>query len=136
MRARSLQGHEFSRRLSDGQVDFQHCGECGRIQYPPAELCRECLSSNLAWGSRAPDGKVVACVAVHRSYAEDFAQDGPWWVASVSLRPGIVCYAHVLEYLPAGRKVSLVAIKDRLGDGVLGAVTEQNEQAALQARFR
>ena len=114
---------------------MQRCGECDRLQYPPAEVCRQCLSDDLHWQQDIPRGKVIGCVAVHRSYADDFANDGPWWVASVSLGSGVVCYTHTLDYLSAGSEVHLVAIKDRLGDGVLGSVQEINDHAALQAKF-
>ena len=136
MRARSPQGQVFSQRLNDGGLQFQHCKECRAIQYPPAEICRRCLSDELDWQSGAPSATVIACVAVHRSYAADFADGGPWWVASVSLDDGVVCYTHALDYLPAGSSVHLVAIEDRLGDGVLGCVVSLDEQSALQAKFR
>lgn len=136
MRARSLIGQAFSQRLNDGGLQVQRCAECQAIQYPPAEVCRQCLSDNLDWHREVPTATVIACVAVHRSYAADFAENGPWWVASVSLGGGVVCYTHAIDYLPAGTRVHLVAIKDRLGDGVLGSVISLDEQSALQAKFR
>lgn len=135
MRARSLQGQAFSQRLSKHGLSMQACEDCGRLQYPPQAFCRACLSINLAWQDKLPKATVIAAVAVHRSYADDFNQGGPWWVASVSLGPGINCYAHTLGPLPADSEVHLVALNDRLGDGVLGAVVTLDDESALQGKF-
>ena len=135
MRARSHQGTEFCRRLTAGQLQFQRCDECERLQYPPAEVCRECLSAELRWEELTQKGHVIACVEVHRCYAEDFTEGGPWWVASVFLAPGVICYAHTLEYLPSGTEITLVPIVDRLGDGVLAALQDIGQLEELQSKF-
>ncbi|MGR8946617.1 MAG: Zn-ribbon domain-containing OB-fold protein [Gammaproteobacteria bacterium] len=135
MRARSHKGEEFCRRLSAGQLQFQRCNACQRLQYPPAEICRECLSAELAWSDQLPAARVIACVAVHHCYAEDFVEGGPWWVASVTLAPGVTCYAHALAYLPAGTEVTLAPVLDRLGDGVLAALKHSSEREQIQSRF-
>ena len=53
----------------------------------------------------------------------------------MSLAPGVVSYAHTLNHLAADTTVKLVAIQDRLKDGVLGAVASLDQVSALQARF-
>jgi len=135
VRSRSRHGEQLSHHLAGGEIKLQQCEACDRVQYPPAEVCRQCLSDKLNWQTKSPSGRVIACVEVHRSYADDFAEGGPWWVASVSLGPGIVSYAHTLNHLAADTAVELVAIQDRLQDGVLGAVESLDQLPALQARF-
>jgi len=135
MRSRSRNGQQLSESLANGKLTVQQCDACSRIQYPPAEVCRSCLSDKLSWHGELTDGKVIACVAVHRSYADDFADGGPWFIASVAIAPGITCYAHTANYLEADTTVQLVPIVDRLNDGVLGAVRNLEEKPNLQARF-
>ena len=135
MRSRSTHGRMFSARLADGKLGFQCCEECGGLQYPPAEICRRCLSDQFTWRTGEFHGEIVASVQVHRSYAEDFKDGGPWWVASVKLDDGPVCYAHALGRLAKGTRVQLIALRDRLGDGVIGVVTHTDETRDLQARF-
>ena len=135
MRSRSKNGQRLSASLADGKLTVQQCDACSRIQYPPAEVCRNCLSDQLSWTGELAKGKVVACVAVHRSYADDFAEGGPWWIASVAIDPGVTCYAHAESYLKAGTEVHLVPIVDRLNDGVLGVVTTLDQKPSLQAKF-
>ena len=135
MRPRSYQGEEFCRRLTKGHLQFQRCEECNRLQYPPAEVCRGCLNAALRWDDFDQLACVVACVEVHRCYAEDFAEGGPWWVASVSVAPGVICYAHAMEYLPHGTEVTLVPVLDSLGDGVLAALTDVKQAKQLQLKL-
>lgn len=135
MRSRSTNGQFLSSKLAKGELTLQQCQDCSRMQYPPAEVCRQCLSDRLSWSAEPSSGIVIACVEVHRSYADDFAEGGPWWVASVTLAPGVTCYAHTANYLCAGTTVELVAIRDRLQDGVIGAVEKQGQKSMLQAKF-
>lgn len=139
MRSRSPSGQQFEHRLKSScgasLLSWQYCRQCERLQYPPAEICRECLSDEIIWREREISGKVVSCVAVHRSYADDFSEGGPWWVASVALATGVVCYAHALHQLAAGTAVLIVAVEDRLGEGVLAALETPADRDELQRRF-
>jgi uncharacterized OB-fold protein len=80
-------------------------------------------------------GRVVASVVVHRSFADDFEHGGPWAIASIEMDAGSIVFAHVLEPLRGGTEVTIVAINDVLGDGVLGALAEGHEFQALQDKF-
>lgn len=128
-------GAQLSAVLATGRLELPCCSSCGAIQYPPAEICRQCLAGVVELAPADPNGSVIASAAVHRSYAMDFADGGPWFVASIKLAAGPIVFAHVLELLDGGTVVMLVALTDGLGDGVLGAVREAGEQGALQARF-
>ncbi|MEM7469180.1 MAG: zinc ribbon domain-containing protein [Pseudomonadota bacterium] len=135
MRARSNPGNELTQKLASGQLVVQICQNCGRWQYPPAERCQACLSDDLRWTEEQIQGTVVASAKIHKSYADDFPEGEEWWVASVEIKPGAICYAHVLSAHEAGAKVKLVALRDNLGDGVLGAIQSAGDVERLQAKF-
>lgn len=122
-------------RLTNGSVALQVCAACAHVQYPPAECCRRCLGDELAFTDLDPDATVIATTLVHRSYRDDFAAGGPWPIASVRLATGATVFAHVAGTLAGGTPVKLVALTDKLGEGVFGAVSTPHELAALQARF-
>ncbi len=121
--------------LTAGEVALQVCAACAHVQYPPAECCRHCLGDELVFTPVDPAASVIATTLVHRSYRDDFTAGGPWPVASVRLASGATVFAHVSELLAGGTPVTLVALTDKLGEGVFGAVRAPHELAALQARF-
>ncbi len=134
-RPRSRPGAALCAALRDGELALQVCTQCRVTQYPPAEVCRRCLGDVFDATPRDVSAVVVASAAVHRSFAGDFADGGPWPVASVRLDDGAVAFVHVADALAAGTRVRLVPLTDRLGDGVLGAVRDENDVSTLNARF-
>lgn len=122
-------------RLTAGSVEMQVCGTCAHVQYPPAECCRVCLGDELTFTGVDPAATVIATTIVHRSYRDDFTTGGPWPVASIRLASGATVFAHVSGMIAPGTPVTLVALTDKLGEGVFGAVRAPHELAALQTRF-
>ena len=133
-RPRTAAGAAVSAALAAGRVELQSCAACGTVHYPPAEICRRCLHGRLELTPCDRGATVIASTAVHRSYAVDFADGGPWFVASVKMKAGPVAFVHVPDLLGGGTAVELVPLIDRLGDGVLGAVADPGERDLLQAR--
>ena len=134
-RSRSTVGALCSAALREGRLEFPYCAACGRVQYPPSDICRMCLSDNIKFRQYSQRAQVIASVLVHRSLADDFERGGPWAIASMKMEAGPIAFAHLLEVLPGGTEVTLVALRDRLGDGVLGALTDGQDLQELQARF-
>ena len=132
---RTRPGAEQRACLTAGRVEMQVCAACAHVQYPPADCCRMCLGDELAFAPVDPAATVIATTIVHRSYRDDFALAGPWPVATVRLASGATVFAHVLESIPCDTPVALVALTDKLGEGVFGAVRAPHEAKALQARF-
>ncbi|MGR9093369.1 MAG: Zn-ribbon domain-containing OB-fold protein [Gammaproteobacteria bacterium] len=121
--------------LTAGRVEMQVCAACAHVQYPPADCCRACLGDELAFAPVDPAATVIATTLVHRSYRDDFATGGPWPIATVRLATGATVFAHVLGLLACNTPVTLIALRDKLGEGVFGAVRALHEATALQARF-
>jgi hypothetical protein len=41
--------YEFYRNLAEGDLTTTKCRDCGKIGFPPAIICTNCLSDNLEW---------------------------------------------------------------------------------------
>lgn len=134
-RPRSAHGAALCRALREGNFELPCCTNCGATQYPPRDICRICLSDEIEIRECDRGGRVIASTMVYRSLANDFELGGPWPIASIAMDAGPTVFAHVLNVLPGGTEVSLVALKDGLGDGVLGALAEGQDFLELQAKF-
>lgn len=52
---------------------FQRCESCGAITFPPVEVCRICLSTQLQWKQSSGRGVLYSWTVVHRPVTPDFA---------------------------------------------------------------
>ena len=98
------------------------CGRCGRVNYPPRELCGACLADGLAWKAVDSAGVVQACTELHYSLEQDYADHLPWRVASVLLACGPVVLAHLQPGVVEGAGVTVHIVEDRHGNRMLAAV--------------
>ena len=58
-----------------GIVALQRCAACGRVQYPPRELCGVCLSDALEWQeSESVEADLLAATVLHHSHDPVFAR--------------------------------------------------------------
>ena len=57
---RTILGKEFSAVNLPSELSLQHCLECGLPQYPPAELCGNCLSPKLRYRETTGEGELLA----------------------------------------------------------------------------
>ncbi|MFT4562329.1 MAG: putative OB-fold protein [Gammaproteobacteria bacterium] len=134
-RPRSPAGEKLSLTLIDGRLELPTCQRCSAVQYPPSEICRQCLSDALELTAFDPAGCVVACVLVRNSLAQDFDGNSPWPIVSVKISAGPIVFAHTLKFLEHDTAVTLVPLVDAVGDGVFGALTDPDDSDLLQARF-
>lgn len=135
VRARSPMGSRLSAALATGQFVLPSCQMCSAVNYPPSEVCRVCLSDEIGLAACDPSASVIASALVVRSYADDFKDRAPTPIASVKMNVGPIVFAHAAELLDVGVDVTLIAMKDRLGDGVLGVVRNADDRDLLIARF-
>ena len=105
------------------------CRDCGRVNYPPRELCGACLSDALVWQQVDNLGVVQACTELHYSLEPDYAQQLPWRIASVALACGPIALAHLQPGISEGAEVALRIVEDRHGNRMLAAVDPQQTAA-------
>lgn len=105
-----------------GRFELQVCDACGTVQYPPREMCRECLSENLRWRVQDGAGELLSVTAVHLSQDVYFRERAPWKVGMVRLDcgPTVIAHLHAACCEPPSR-VRVQARLDKAGQGVLVA---------------
>lgn len=107
------------------ELRLQVCGACGAVQYPPREICGECLADDLVWQKHDGLGKVIATTTLHASLEPWFQNHLPVRVALVQLNAGPVLYAFTSGVLQRGDAVHVQARIDDSGQAVLHAKKEQ-----------
>ena len=108
---------------------LQHCGNCAAVQYPPREICHNCLSGTLNWQETNNLGTVLAGVALQRSLEPYFQSQTPWLLGSVKLDCGPV----VLVQLTAdcnwsGKRIRVTQLIDASGEAVLVTNPDNDQQ--------
>jgi len=89
-------------------VLLQTCAACGTLQYPSREVCRACLSPDLAFGPVDVAGTVVAQTLLHRSLEPAMLADGPLRIGVVASGSGIRLIAHLAPDVFVGARVTLI----------------------------
>jgi len=106
-----------------GELRLQVCADCGTVQYPPREVCGECLSENLEWQSTDGSGTVISHTRLHASIEPYFQARLPLDVVSVRLDAGPVLYAFAGDgTAQTGTPVTVEARLDEAGVGVFHTV--------------
>ena len=117
---RSRIGLGLTAAAARGEFHLQTCGECGVVQYPPKEMCGDCLSADLAWGAVDGAGVLLAETRLHHSHDLYFRERMPWRLGLVRLDcgPSVVAHLHG-DVIAAPQQVLVGARLDRAGRGVL-----------------
>jgi uncharacterized OB-fold protein/NAD(P)-dependent dehydrogenase (short-subunit alcohol dehydrogenase family) len=118
MRSRAAGG--LTEAAAFGSFELQVCRQCSAVQYPPREVCGECLADDLHWRSQDGAGELLASTVVHVSHDPYFRQRAPWRVAMVRLDCGPTVIAHLHSACaPSPSRVRIAARLDNSGQGVL-----------------
>lgn len=113
-----------------GRDEFclQVCADCQSLQYPPREICRQCLGDELVWQAVDPAGTVQSWTRLHASGNDFFRDHLPWLTGSIKLQCGPVVFAHLTaDCAKTGTGVRIVNRLDRSGQAVLIAIPENAE---------
>lgn len=128
-RQRGPLGRRFTAGAARGRLELPVCGDCGRIQYPPREVCGHCLSEALAWRPVAGAGTLLAVTRLHHSNEPYFAARLPLRLGTVSLGEGAQALAYLAGRAAPGETMDVRAVLDRGGEGVLVAQATGNDEA-------
>jgi uncharacterized OB-fold protein len=100
-----------------GRLALQHCTACGTGQYPPRELCRACLSDQMAWTVEdAVPGQLLAQTSVQHSFVPETPVPQRIGLVRLSMGETAVCFLDA-EVEPGA--VAVRAHLDSLGRAVL-----------------
>ena len=124
-RSRVAQGLTAAAAL--GRFELQTCRDCGTVQYPPREVCRQCLSDRLAWKEQPNTGELVTETLIRHSLELFFRERTPWRAGVVKLDCGPTVVAHLHSDVPAApARVRVRACLDRSGQAVLVALPRED----------
>ena len=105
-------GRAFTEANRECALSLQHCENCGCVQYPPRELCQQCLQGDLVWRETDTHGLVLNRIALHHSISEFYNQkieSSPWAIASVKLDCGATVIAHLARHTFPNGDIGAVA---------------------------
>ena len=118
---RSREAHGLAAMAATGRFALQTCRNCGRVQYPPRQICGHCLGGDLPWQEVAPGGTLLAETTLHHSNDLFFRDRLPWRLGMVRMDAGPSVVAHLAEDCRQGQRVNLAISLDRQGHAVMTA---------------
>jgi len=103
---------KFWEGLKQGKVYATKCKKCGKLYFPPAADCPECVSSEMEWIELSDEAEVETFTHVVIR-PTSFQQNKPYTVAIGRLKEGVKVLAWLtgfkLSEIKVGMKVKLVA---------------------------
>jgi hypothetical protein len=103
---------KFWEGLKEGKVYATKCAKCGKLYFPPAADCPDCLASDMEWIQLSDEAEIEAFTYVVIR-PTSFQQNKPYTVAIGKLKEGIRVLAWLsgfkLSETKVGLRVKLVA---------------------------
>jgi uncharacterized OB-fold protein len=109
------------------ELTLQCCGHCQQVNYPPRELCGNCLADSLQWQRVDNSGIVQSVAQLHYSLEPEYADHLPWTVGSIKLNCGPVVLAHLQPDIISGATVKLKLVQDQAENRMLVATGDDSE---------
>ena len=122
---RSREAHGLTAMAAAGRFALQTCADCGTVQYPPRQVCGNCLGDRLQWRDAARGGRLLAETTLAHSNDLFFRDRLPWRLGVVHADAGPSMVAHLAEDCAAGERVRLALAIDRAGNAVVTARPEE-----------
>ncbi len=108
---------------ASGRCILQRCKQCQQVQYPPREVCHNCLSDELNWDKLDATGELLAETIIQFSSNPYFREHGPLRVGLVKLDCGVRVYAHLSGRVEqCGERIRLLNRLDLSDESVFIAV--------------
>lgn len=134
---RSREAHGLTAMAASGRFALQTCEECEAVQYPPRQICSNCLSDALEWRDVSDGGTLLAETTLLHSNDLFFRDRLPWRLGIVVADVGPSIVVHLAEDCVQGERVRMSLDIDRAGHAIVTARTEKpstNEEDDLQLR--
>jgi uncharacterized OB-fold protein len=118
----------FWKGCSRGELLFQRCDACGRLQFYPRPFCAACHGADLIWVESAKKGRIHSFTIVHRAAKVAFAAQVPFVLAVIELDEGFRMMMNVVgenRFSAAiGNRVRIVFEKSHDGRNLPQAVLD------------
>lgn len=90
---------------SEGRLLFQRCQGCGRPQFIPTVMCRNCQERTLVWEESSGRGTVYSWSVVWRPQSQAFSV--PYAPAIIELDEGYQMLSNVIDCEPEEVRIGL-----------------------------
>jgi len=124
--SRSRAGLALACAAADGRFALQVCAACRSPQYPPRDVCRTCLGTELRWHEVSSGGVVLAETTVRISNDPYFRSRTPWRTGLVQLDCGPSVVAHLHGDVANAARVRMTLRLDKSGQAVMLAMPEHD----------
>ncbi len=116
---------------------LQSCDDCGAVQYPEREVCRQCLGASLTPRPVDAKGRILSWTRLHASLDPWFRERLPWTIVSLELAAGAVALAHWAgdDDPVIAAQVAVVQCQDHAGRRVLVALPAGADQQNAMRLF-
>lgn len=108
----SADARVFWDACKEHKLTFQKCRACGRLRWPAAHLCPDCLSDAFESAEVAPEGTVESFVVFQKPFHPSLERKVPYITATVNLEGGLRIVTNLVHCRPeevsCGAKVRLV----------------------------
>jgi uncharacterized OB-fold protein len=74
--------------INEGQLMAGKCKKCGKIHFPPRQLCNECLSTEFEWTQIPTQGKLLTYTIIHVAPTQ-FQTMAPYGIGIIELDDGV-----------------------------------------------
>jgi len=102
---------KFWKGIKEGKIYTTKCKKCGKLYFPPAGDCANCLSSEMEWVELSGEGEIETFTHVIVKPA-NFQDGPPYTVAVARLKEGVRALAWLkgvkMREVKVGLKVRLV----------------------------
>lgn len=89
------------------KLKLSKCTKCGWMQYPPRQLCSNCLSDDLTEQDTKPVGKVIAATLLHYSFEESLQSTLPNYIGLIKLDVGPILFSNLEKTIAKNDRVTL-----------------------------
>jgi len=87
----------FFAAAKERRLVVQRCGGCGRLRFPPRELCNVCLAVEATWIPVSGRGEIYSYNVMHQVYHPGFAREVPYAVVMVKLAEGPAMISNLVD---------------------------------------
>ena len=103
---------EFWDACREHRLTFQKCRACGKLRWPAAHLCPNCLSEAFDNAEVSSEGTVESFVVFQKPFHPSLGQKVPYITATVNLEGGVRIVTNLVHCRPedvsCGARVRLV----------------------------
>lgn len=93
----NMDAETFWEGCREHELRFQRCKACGKLRWPAAHLCPDCLSGDAELAVLPPEGTIYSYVVMHKPFHSSTADKVPYVVAAVDLGEGVRILANLAD---------------------------------------